>query len=53
MDSRSHVMHAAFVNARSFLSGARFAKGVRLEADIFEHSVNENAATLKGGRLAP
>ena len=33
MGSRSDVMHVAFVNALSFLSGARSVDGVYLEAD--------------------
>ena len=41
MDSRSNVMHAAFVNARASCRVHALSDGVHLEADVFEQSVNE------------
>ena len=47
MDSRSNVMHAACLNARTSCRVLALADGVHLEADVFVHGVNENATILK------
>ena len=43
LDSRSNVMHAASVDGRIYLSGARSCLGRAPAAEILEHSVNAHA----------